>query len=54
MPERAAAAALAADDDDDRHVEQRHLAQVQRDRFGHAALLGLDARIRRRRVDEER
>jgi hypothetical protein len=41
--ERAAAAALAADDHDDRHVEQRHLAEVQRDRLGDAAFLGLDA-----------
>ena len=50
--ERAAAAALAADVDDDRHVEHRHLAQVERDGLGDAALLGLDARIGRRRVDE--
>ena len=51
--ERAAAAALAADDDDDRRVEQHHVAQVDGDRLGDAALLGLDARIRRRRVDED-
>ena len=50
--ERAAAAAFAADDDDDRHVEQRHLAQVERDRLSDAALFGFDARIGRRRVDE--
>ena len=50
--ERAAAAALAVHDDDDRHVEHRHLAQVERDRLGDAALLGLDAGIGRRRVDE--
>ena len=29
-----------------------HLAQVDGDRLGDAALLGLDARVRRRRVDE--
>ena len=51
--ERAAAAALAGDDDDDRHVEDGHLAQVQRDGLGDAALLGLDAGIGRRRVDED-
>ncbi len=40
------------DDDDDGRVEQRHLAKVQRDGLGDAALLGFDARIGRRRVDE--
>ena len=34
------------------HVEGGHLAQVERDGFRDAALLGLDARIGRRRVDE--
>ena len=34
------------------HIEQRHLAQVERDGLGDAALLGLDAGIGRRRVDE--
>ena len=52
--ERAAAAAFAVHDHDDRHVEHRHLAQVEGNRLGDAALLGLDARIGRRRVDEAR
>ena len=50
--ERAAAAAFAVHEHDHRHFEHRHLAQVDRNRFGDAALLGLDAGIRRRRVDE--
>ena len=51
--QRAAAAPLAGDDDDDRHLQHRHLAQVEGDRFGDAALFGFDARIRRRRIDED-
>ena len=37
---------------DDRRVEHHHLPEVDRDRFGHAALLRFDARVRGRRVDE--
>ena len=50
--QRPAAPAFAVDDDDDRRVERRHLAQVERDGLGDPALFRLDARIRRRRVDE--
>jgi hypothetical protein len=50
--ERAAAAAFAVHEHDDRRVERRHLAQVQRNRLGDAALLRFDARVGRGRVDE--
>ena len=50
--ERAAAATLAAHDDDDRRLEQHHVAQVDGNRLGDAAFLGLDARVGRRRIDE--
>jgi len=50
--QRAAAAAFPVDDDDDRRVERGHLAQVERDGLGDATLLGLDARVGGRRVDE--
>ena len=51
--ERAAAAAFAGDDDDDRDADDGHLAQVERDGLGDAALFRFDAGIRRRRVDED-
>ena len=51
--ECAAAAALAADDDHDGDLEHHHLAQVERDGFGHAALFRFDAGIRRGRIDED-
>ena len=50
--QRAARAALADDGDDDRHLELRHLEDVAADRLGLAALLGADAGIGARRVDE--
>ena len=50
--ERAAGAALADDDADDGHVEAGHHLEADRDRLGLAALLGVDARVRARRVDE--
>ena len=52
MPERAAAAALAGDHHEDRRVQDRHLAQVQRDRLGDATLFGLHARVGGRRVHQ--
>ena len=45
--ERAAAAPLAADDHDDRDFQHHHLAEVEGDGFGDAALLRFDARDRR-------
>src|SRR5205823_3620411 len=45
-------AALTAHDDDDRHIERHHLAKVDGDRFGDAALLRFDPRKGRRRIDE--
>jgi hypothetical protein len=52
MPERAAAAPSPQTITTIGHVEHRHLAQVHGDRLGDAALLGLDARVGGRRVDE--
>ena len=46
--QRAAAAALAGHVDDDRRRQARHLAQVVGDRLGLPALLGVQARGRRR------
>jgi hypothetical protein len=51
-PQRTAGAALADDDADHRHAEAAHLAQVDRDALGLPALLGTDAGIGARRVDE--
>ena len=51
--ERAAAAALAADQTTIGTSSMHHLAQVEGDRLGDAALLRLDPRIRRRRIDED-
>jgi len=51
--QRAAAPALPRNDDDDGHVEHGHLAKVVRDGLGDAALLGLDAGKRGRRVHED-
>ena len=50
--QRAARAALADDGGDDRHLELRHLEDVAADRLRLAALLGADAGIGARRVDE--
>ena len=50
--ERAAAPPFASDGGDQRHAQPRHLAQVERDRLRLAALLGADAGIGARRVDE--
>jgi hypothetical protein len=52
--ERAAAAAFPADDHDDRCVEDHHVAQVDGDRLGDAALLRFDAGVGRRCIDETR
>src|SRR5579863_10070838 len=50
--ERAAAAAFADHSGQDRNAEARHLAQVDGDGFGLAALLGVDAGIRAGGVEE--
>ena len=50
--QRAARAAFAGDGHDDGHGQARHLAQISRDGFGLAALFGVNARIRSRRIDE--
>ena len=50
--ERATRAALADHDRDHRALEARHHLQRLRDRLGLAALLGAEAGIRARRVDE--
>ena len=51
-PERAAGTTLAADDHHDGCIKQRHFAQVQRDGFRHAALLGFHTGVGRRRIDK--
>ena len=50
--ERAARAALADDDRNDRNAQHRHLKEIARDRLALAALLGADARVRARGIDE--
>jgi hypothetical protein len=50
--QRAAGPAFADHRDEDRRAQSRHFVQVAADRLGLAALLGADARIRARRVDE--
>ena len=50
--ERAPGHAFADHDGDDRHREPGHLAEVEGDRLADAPLLGSDARIGARRVDE--
>ena len=51
-PERATAAALASHHDQDRDVQDRHLAQVHRDRLGDATLFGLHTGVGGRGVDQ--
>src|SRR3954463_12501939 len=50
--ERAAGTALANNGGDDRRPQSRHLEEVATDRLGLASLLGIDAGIRARGVDE--
>src|SRR5205814_8097965 len=50
--ERAARAAFADDRGDERRTQARHLEQVAPDRLRLAALLGVDAGIGARRIDE--
>src|SRR5574343_745988 len=50
--QRAAGAALADDGDDDRHFQFGHHVQITANRFGLAALLGVDTGVGTRRIDE--